>query len=555
MSVLPPGVNASDFAATLTMFEAVVGKDWVFSSDEDIRPYRDFFSPAWDTPEESVPGAAVAPASVEEVQGIVRAANRHKVPLFPISTGKNFAYGGPAPNLRGTVVLDLKRLNRILRVDDARNFALVEPGVSYLDLYHYIQDHGLKLWVDTPDPGWGSPMGNALDHGIGYTMPHFRDHFGSHIGMEVVLANGEVMRTGMGAMPAADTWQEYQYGYGPSANGLFGQGNFGIVTKMGFRMYPQPEHYRNGLITVPKRRDFIQLVKTVNYLADSSLIAMPGYGSPLQALMGNKDFRDTVSKRGGPSDAEMDKFASDNHLPSWSVFLQFYGPEPTTAANWEYAKQRIASDIPGTEFMEGESLKVPVSEEKIHSPMPFHAFQRRNVCLGVPSMGTWASMGRNPRDPTGKFEGIGGFIPVIPRSAEAVFEFQRVMGDAMKDLDWPGFGTSAIATPVSWHPFVFQMGIIPQITREDKAFMHKLNRDLFQLMDIAAQHGWGDYRANPLYQDTAAAGYSFGDHALRRFHETIKDAVDPNGILAPGRGGIWPKDLRHLRGHLRGRYA
>jgi 4-cresol dehydrogenase (hydroxylating) len=555
MTVLPPGVSASDFAETLRMFEAAVGKDWVFSSDEDLRPYRDFFSPAWDTPEESVPGAAVAPASVEEVQGIVRAANRHKVPLFPISTGKNFAYGGPAPNLRGTVVLDLKRLNRVLKVDDARNFALVEPGVSYLDLYHYIQERGLKVWVDCPDPGWGSPVGNSLDHGIGYTMGYFRDHFGSHCGMEVVLANGEVMRTGTGAMPAADTWQDFQYGYGPSVNGLFGQANFGIVTKMGFSLFPQPEHYRNGLITVPRRRDFIELVKAVNYLTDSYLAAMPGYGSPLQVLMRNQDFRATVTKRGGPSDAEMDKFAADNNLHSWSVFLQFYGPEPVTAAHWEYSKQLVAGRIAGARAIDGESLKVPLTQEQIHSAMPFHEFQRRNVCLGVPSMGIWSTMGRSARDPQGKFEGIGGFIPVIPRTGEAVFEFQRVMGDAMRDLQWPGFGTSAVATPVNWHPFAFQMGIIPQITRDDPAFMHKLNSDLFKLMDIAAEHGWADYRAAPLYQDTAADGYSFGNYSLRRFNESLKDAVDPNGILAPGRGGIWPQHLRHLRGQMRRKFA
>jgi 4-cresol dehydrogenase (hydroxylating) len=554
MTILPPGVSSSDFAATLRAFETVVGKEWVFTSDEDLRPYRDFFSPAWDTPLEPVPGAAVGPASVEEVQAIVRAANVHGVPLFPISTGKNFAYGGPAPNVRGTVVVDLKRMNKILKVDDGRNFALVEPGVSYLDLYHYIQEHGLKVWVDTPDPGWGSPVGNSLDHGIGYTMPYFRDHFGSHCGMEVVLATGEVMRTGMGAMPAADSWQDYQYGYGPSSNGLFGQGNFGIVTKMGFRLYPQPEHYRNGLVTVAKRSDFIRLVRSVNYLTDSFLAGMPSYGSPLRALMNNKDFRDTITKRGGPSDAEMDKFASDNHLHSWQVLLQFYGPEATTSANWQYAKDRIAADISGSQFIDGESFKLPPTPDQLDRPMPFQSTERRNVIFGIPSMGIWQTMGRT-RDPSGKFEGIGGFIPVIPRTGEAVFEFQRVMGDAMRDLEWPSFGTSALATPVQWHSFAFQMGVGIQVTRDDSAYMKKLNRDLFRLMDIAAQHGWGDYRAAPLYQDTISSGYSFNNHILRQFHETIKDAVDPNGILAPGRGGVWPKHLRHMRNSMREQFV
>ena len=203
MAILPPGVSAENFAAAIKEFEAAVGKEWVFTSDEDIHPYRDHFSYIKDQPNELIPSAAVGPDSTEQVQAIVRTANKYKIPLYAISTGKNFAYGGPSPNVRGSVTVDLKRMNRVLEVDAKRNFALVEPGVSYIDLYRYIQDRNLKVWIDTPDPGWGSPIGNALDHGIGYTMGFYRDHFGAHCGMEVVLANGEVMRTGMGALPAS----------------------------------------------------------------------------------------------------------------------------------------------------------------------------------------------------------------------------------------------------------------------------------------------------------------------------------------------------------------
>ena len=48
----------------------------------------------------------------------------------------------------------------------------------------------------------------------------------------------------------------------------------------------------------------------------------------------------------------------------------------------------------------------------------------------------------------------------------------------------------------------------------------------------------------PAFQDAVLATYSFNEHALRRFFETLKDAVDPNGILSAGRYGIWPKHLR-----------
>jgi 4-cresol dehydrogenase (hydroxylating) len=56
----------------------------------------------------------------------------------------------------------------------------------------------------------------------------------------VVLANGDLVRTGMGAMPNAKTWPIFKFGLGPDVDGLFSQSNFGIVTKTGFRMTREP---------------------------------------------------------------------------------------------------------------------------------------------------------------------------------------------------------------------------------------------------------------------------------------------------------------------------
>ena len=164
---LPPGVSERNFQRAVDRFASVVGPGWVFTSDEDIALYRDAYSPLVGEPEEKVASAAVAPDSAEQVQEIVRIANEYRIPLYPISTGRNLGYGGSAPVLSGSVVLDLKRMNRVLEVDERNAYALVEPGVSYFDLYRHIQERGLKLWIDCPDPGWGSVIGNALDHGVG----------------------------------------------------------------------------------------------------------------------------------------------------------------------------------------------------------------------------------------------------------------------------------------------------------------------------------------------------------------------------------------------------
>jgi (+)-pinoresinol hydroxylase len=543
MAVLPPGVSAEDFANALQEFANVVGDDWVFSSDADLALYRDPYSVMRGRERESLAAAAVAPDTVEQVQQVVRIANRYRTPLYPISTGKNYGYGGAAANLSGSVIVDLKRMNRILRVDDERNFALVEPGVSYFDLYRYIQERGLKLWLDPADVGWGGLIGNALERGMGYTLPFFRDHANAVCGVEVVLANGDVMRTGMGALPTADTWQEYRHGFGPDPAGLFFQGNFGIVTKMGFRMMPQPEHYRTGLVRVPRRRDLIPAVNIVNYLSDSNMLGEVFYESPLRALLDDDGFRAAVNRRGGADESELDRFAGASGLPSWDIELQFYGPRATCLANWEYAKERFAREIPDTTFVEGESLDVPLTESQLLNPQPNfrNGLWHRKASQGIPTLSTWSLVNtRSPQNPQGQTVAHVGFFPLIPRSGEAIFRAQQVFGDAFADLGLPPFN-SALSTPLVWTMFTYQMSF--PMPNENAA----AHRALLLLITVAAENGFGDYRAPPLHQDHVADTYSFGDHALRRFLEDIKQATDPNGILAPGRGGIWPGVYRQYR--------
>ena len=542
---VPPGVSQKDFDKALKEFEAAVGADWVFTSDADVALYRDAYSPFRGEPEERLASAAVAPHTVEEVQAVVLTANTYKVPIYPISTGRNLGYGGSAPNLSGSVVLDLKRMNRILEVSERNASALVEPGVSYFDFYRYLQEHKLKVWMDCPDPGWGSLVGNALDHGGGYTQTVFRNHFDAHCGMEVVLANGDLLRTGMGALPNSKTWQQYKFGVGPLIDGLFSQSNFGVVTKMGFWLMPEPDAYLTGTVSVPKHQDLVPLVDILNFLENSGVVnGMPQLGSP---LLGG--FFDPVGselggliQRGASTD-ELEAYAQRQGRGYWSCTLKFYGPRKAIQANWEYAQEKFSA-IPGATFENGETYHFPLSAAEIEDITRNQAAGSRSATLpefGVPSL-TMFSIGARSETNPNPTHGHMWFSPIIPRTAEAIFEANRVFADAAKELGLP-LGAVGFSLPTTYwnRAFVYLFGF--PVTEDIET--NRRNREKFErIVKIAAEHGWGEYRTPPAYQEAVLDTYSFNNHALRRFHQTLKDAVDPNGILAAGRYGIWPKHLR-----------
>jgi 4-cresol dehydrogenase (hydroxylating) len=537
--VLPPGLNASTFAAALSEMRDAIGAQWVFSEEADLETYRDPYSLRWGDADEYLASAAVAPDTVEQVQAIVKIANKYKFPLYPISTGKNLTYGGAAPTFTGSVVVDLKRMNRVLKVDDKRNFCLVEPGVSYFDLYRHIQERGLKVWIDCPDPGWGSPVGNALDHGIGYTATPFRDHFGAHCGMEVVLPTGEVMRTGMGALPSADTWQEYRYGVGPHVDGLFTQANFGIVTKMGFWLFPQPESYLKARVTVPNYGDLGPLVDTVNYLEDSMIMTgHANYFSPHGPMftVGQPDpDLNVLLANGWPSREQIDAFVKAKGKPCWGAELQFYGPPKLVQASWEYAQQRIAQAIPGAKFEADEPLTMPLTAEQQKT--------QHLVNFGIPNMSIFAMIARRPDQPDAPVQGHVDFLGMAPRNAEAVFKAQRVFFETQRAHGVP-IMTTPFTPPIPWIHRIFIVAVTIDNYRDDPAKNAKARALFESYVKNLADAGFGEYRTNPAMQDLLVAQYSFGNHALLRFQERLKDAADPNGIISPGRYGIWPKHLR-----------
>ncbi len=182
---------------------------------------------------------AVRPGGEHEVAAIVALANTHRVPLYPISTGKNWGLGSKLPVVDGCVLVDLSRMRRIIEVSDAFGYAILEPGVTQAQLAaHLAEAHPALTLNFTGSFAHTSIVGNVLERGDG---AHAR--VDDLLGVRGVLGNGMPFEAGGCWRYVGSAWPSHcsRYLAGPDLVGLFAQSSFGIVTQMAFRLIHKPE--------------------------------------------------------------------------------------------------------------------------------------------------------------------------------------------------------------------------------------------------------------------------------------------------------------------------
>jgi len=253
------------FARAVDEMRSVVGHEHVATDGPDLeRASRATI------PDPKRPSAIVRPGDAGEVARLVRIAQRLRVPLWPVSQGRNWGYGSGTPVFENTVVMHLGRMNRILDVNEELAYASIEPGVTYRQLRAHLDTNHPALWCDCTDgPPDGSVIGNALDRGLGVT--HYADHFGTLCGLEVVLPDGGIFRTG-GGPEGCKTWHTHKWGVGPYLEGLFSQSSFGIVTRAGVWLLPRPEAFCSFTFDLARPRDLPVLVDTLRDLSLRSVL-------------------------------------------------------------------------------------------------------------------------------------------------------------------------------------------------------------------------------------------------------------------------------------------
>jgi 4-cresol dehydrogenase (hydroxylating) len=448
-------------------------------------------------------------------------------------------------------------MNRIVEHDEELAYVVIEPGVTFRQLHEHLHARSSRLWCSSTDSSpEGSVIGNALDHGLGSTP--YGDHFANLCGLEVVLPDGTVAeRAARG--PGSTTRHTYRWGVGPTVDGLFGQSNYGIVTRAGVWLMPEPEQtlvftlrgrddQLPAMVEATRRLSLDETVRSRVKIANASLVV---------------SYFDAVEGRVSPgrrSDEELAGLRDRHGAGDWSMMGAVYGTRAQVRAH----RAAVARELRGLGRLDfvrlGSVSRLESLLEWVERPGRAPAVQRglrwllrrvlgaspdllaaqphnirlwqglpseKNLVLAYPRLGRPApSQDLDPaRDGCGKI----WFSPLVPLRGREVSEVLGVAGPLYRSH---GFDLGACVYTVNARAAVILMSILYSKTlpgEETRA------RELYaELREGVRSRGFEQYRLAPQSMPHALVD-SPGHLRLAR---AIKGALDPNGVLAPGKYGV-----------------
>lgn len=222
------GTAVGDPDPVLVELRAGLPADAVLDDPDVVRSYaRDqaMFAPA------GTPRAVALPATTEQVQHVVRVAARHRVPVVPRGAGSGLA--GAANAVDGGIQLVLTRMDRILRIDPQDRLVEVEPGVVTEDLRRAVEAEGLFYPPDPASFDWCTIGGNLSTDAGGLCCVKCGVTSDFVLGVEVVLADGEVLRTGRRTVKGVA-------GYDLTHLFVGAEGTLGVITGATLALRPRP---------------------------------------------------------------------------------------------------------------------------------------------------------------------------------------------------------------------------------------------------------------------------------------------------------------------------
>lgn len=235
-------------AAILAKMRAAVGDEYVSDADFICQSYA---KPLDDFSYRIPPEAVIIPKTVEEVSEVVKICNEHNVPIIPRSGGTDLSSGSRPPGA-GCVLFDFKKMDKI-DVDEDAMVVNVQVGATWGMLRKELYARG--YWTTYGPANNAARIGGGLGcnsvGGGGECI--FRAPGDQTVGIEVVLADGAIVRTGAECSKYSKAWFAGRYLTGPDLTGLFigDPGMLGVKTRVTFRIHRMPEYLKCKTVLVP----------------------------------------------------------------------------------------------------------------------------------------------------------------------------------------------------------------------------------------------------------------------------------------------------------------
>lgn len=226
----------------------IAGEGHVSNQQEELFIY------SWDlgTTEPHRPDYVVSPRTPEEISKVLLLANRHRIPVIPLGGGLSLA--GLAVPFRGGILIDLKRMDTIIEVNEHARYAVMECGVSQGQLTSHLERNFPMLTHSEPGaPPAATVAGNAAIHGQGDLAHPYGFNSDMVNGLEVVLPTGEICCFGACSIGA----QWFTQHPLPDVGLFLGwTGTTGIITKISLRLFPRKK-IRGTAIFVVDNEDHV----------------------------------------------------------------------------------------------------------------------------------------------------------------------------------------------------------------------------------------------------------------------------------------------------------
>ena len=483
------------------------------------------------------------PTSTAQVQAVVRVARQFRVPVHPLSRGKNWGYGDAAAPHRRAAIVDLKRMSRILEINRELAYVVLEPGVSQGQLYAALQEQAPELWMDCTGAGLdASVVGNVLERGFGHTP--YGDHSRTTSALEVVLGTGEVLRTGFSRFPGAAAAPVFPQGVGPSLQDLFTQSAFGIVTRMTVWLYPRPAAFRCCFLLAREEDALPALLDTLRELRLSGVLNSAVHvGNDLRVLSSQQGY--PWAETGGLKplpEAVRQRLRRDAGLGAWNLTASLAGSRSQVTGAAAAVKQRLRR-FGRVIMVDDRRLALAQGTHRVLARLGMGAGLGRKLALLAPNYGLLKGIPTDaplqgvywrmrslpdpvPLNPLETSCGLYWLSPVLPLTGRAAYTLMEKMTPIFQQH---GFDLPVTFTLLNERSMVavmniaFDQGVDGEAAQAEACYEAALK--------VLLDQGFVPYRTAPRSMPKLTGSDAVYSQAITG----LKAVFDPDGIISPGR--------------------